>query len=61
MSKSLLKRERPSFLLRRLILLSLVSNLGSSQTLALHRQDAFAAHFPHVESANAGDELLHFI
>jgi hypothetical protein len=47
--------------LRRVISLSLVDGLGSLQTLALARLRAFAAHFPHVETANAGNEMLHFI
>jgi len=58
--KSLLKLERPSFTHASSIH-SWEDNLGLTQTLTLHRQRAFAAHFPHVETANAGDELLHSI
>jgi hypothetical protein len=47
--------------LRRVISLSLMDGLGSLQTLALARLRAFAAHFPHVETANADNEMLHFI
>jgi hypothetical protein len=47
--------------LRRVISLSLMDGLGSLQTLALARLRAFAAHFLHVETANADNEMLHFI
>jgi hypothetical protein len=46
---------------RRVISRSRVNCLGFLQTVALHRQRTFAANFPHVETANANNEMLHFM